>query len=120
MKGTILSVICIITVILFNGCNVAKDKNATDQQFKVNKDVAEQRFKIEGLTFDNYPKADGSTSTVPLNGIIFCKLFDLKYVRFEGTNIIPDPADKKESRRRLVLDNFHRLVKTSQTHQSSI
>jgi hypothetical protein len=29
---------------------------------------------MEGYTFDNYPRMDGSTSTHPLNQIIACKL----------------------------------------------
>jgi phosphate transport system substrate-binding protein len=34
---------------------------------------------IEGLTVDNYPKVDGSTSTEPLHTIIACKLFNIRY-----------------------------------------
>jgi len=109
MKGTILSVICIIAVILFNGCNPAKDKNATDQQ-----------FKIEGLTFDNYPKLDGSTSIQPLNALIFCKLFDLYPYGVIARNIVPFTADMEDSKNDLVHDNFQKLVKTSQTHPSII
>jgi phosphate transport system substrate-binding protein len=45
-------------------------------------------FRIKGLTFDNYPKMDGSTSVVPLNGLIFCKLFDLDFKWVFGYNIL--------------------------------
>jgi ABC-type phosphate transport system, periplasmic component len=34
---------------------------------------------IEGISFENYPRVDGSTSTDPLNHIIAAKLFGLKY-----------------------------------------
>ena len=34
---------------------------------------------IEGLTIDNYPIIDGSTSTLPLNTVIACELLGLKY-----------------------------------------
>ena len=43
------------------------------------KDDTEYQFHIEGLTFDNYPRVDGSTSTTPLNYIIASKLLGLKY-----------------------------------------
>jgi len=31
-------------------------------------------FEIDGLTVDNYPRVDGSSSTQPLNTLIACKL----------------------------------------------
>ena len=34
---------------------------------------------IEGISFENYPRVDGSTSTDPLNHIIAAKLLGLKY-----------------------------------------
>lgn len=38
---------------------------------------------IEGLSIDNYPIIDGSTSTLPLNTIVACELLGLSYV-WEG------------------------------------
>jgi phosphate transport system substrate-binding protein len=106
MKDTILSVVCIIAVILINGCSPAKDKNATGQHFKINEDATDQQFKIEGLTFDNYPKVDGSTSIDLLNELIFIKLFNVEAPSLGFDNNL--------------WDNFFRLVKTSQTHPSII
>ncbi len=37
------------------------------------------RFKIENLTTANFPKVDGSTSTLPLQVIMACKLLDIRY-----------------------------------------
>lgn len=34
---------------------------------------------ITGITFENYPKVDGSTSTKPLNALIACKLLGIGY-----------------------------------------
>lgn len=34
---------------------------------------------IEGITFENYPKVDGSTSTKPLNALVACKLLGIRY-----------------------------------------
>ena len=39
---------------------------------------------IEGISFENYPRVDGSTSTDPLNRIIAAKLFGLKYEWEDG------------------------------------
>jgi phosphate transport system substrate-binding protein len=75
---------------------------------------------IEGLTVDNYPKMDGSTSTEPLNAIIACRLLDVRYkwapdywnlqrVEPALNNMNKDDADK-----------FLKLIKSSQTHQSFI
>ena len=41
---------------------------------------SQQDFQgIDGISTDNYPRVDGSTSTVPLNYIIAAKLLDLEY-----------------------------------------
>ena len=36
-------------------------------------------FEIDGLTVDNYPRVDGSSSTQPLNTLIACKLLGWRY-----------------------------------------
>ncbi len=43
----------------------------TDNKFESN--------AIEGITFENYPRIDGSTSTKPLNALIACKLLNIRY-----------------------------------------
>ncbi|MDR1779628.1 MAG: substrate-binding domain-containing protein [Tannerella sp.] len=45
-------------------------------------------FKIEGLTIENYPRVDGSTSTHPLNLIIAAKLLNLEYEFYKGNGVI--------------------------------
>jgi phosphate transport system substrate-binding protein len=42
-------------------------------------EVSNSSFKIEGLTLENYPMVDGSTSTDPLNKMIACKLLGYQY-----------------------------------------
>ncbi|MDR2383161.1 MAG: substrate-binding domain-containing protein [Prevotellaceae bacterium] len=81
-----------------------------------------QDFKIEGLTFDNYPKVDGSTSTQPLNMLIACKLlgvrcdweFGGKWGGLLGLEfwLTPDPEDIPAE----YPDFFSERVKVSQTH----
>jgi len=43
------------------------------------------KFKITGLTIDNYPNVDGSTSTAPLNTFVACKLLDIIYIWTQGS-----------------------------------
>lgn len=76
-------------------------------------------FKIEGLTVDNYPRVDGSSSTAPLNTLIACKLFGWGYEwqPFWAGNGIWQLIPNKEE----VPDNFFgERIKSSQTHNSII
>lgn len=43
------------------------------------KETVNLPFAIEGITIENYPKVDGSTSTDPLNRLIACKLLGYNY-----------------------------------------
>jgi len=65
----------------------------------------DKQFKINGLTLDNYPIVDGSTSTLPLNQLIACKLLDIP---------------KEWISRKPYSEKFWEHVKASQTHQSFI
>jgi phosphate transport system substrate-binding protein len=72
---------------------------------------------IEGLTVDNYPKVDGSTSTEPLNVIIACKLFGIGYKwvpHYWNLQHIEPNLNNNDT------DKFSKLIKSSQTHQSFI
>jgi phosphate transport system substrate-binding protein len=75
-----------------------------------------KNFIIEGLTMDNYPKVDGSTSTVPLNNLIASRLLGYNYkweqaLHMDGTwRLITD----------LPYEFISERIKASQTHQSFI
>ena len=72
---------------------------------------------IGGLTVENYPKVDGSTSTEPLNTIIACKLFGVRY------KWVPDYWNLQRIELNLNKNDankFSNLIKSSQTHQSFI
>lgn len=76
-------------------------------------------FKIEGLTVDNYPRVDGSSSTAPLNTLIACELFGWGYEwqPFWAGNGIWQLIPNREE----VPDNFFgERIKSSQTHNSII
>lgn len=76
-------------------------------------------FEVEGLTVDNYPRVDGSSSTAPLNTLIACKLFGWGYEWrpfWAGNGIwqlIPNKDEVPEH-------FFDERIKSSQTHNSII
>jgi phosphate transport system substrate-binding protein len=76
-------------------------------------------FEIDGLTIDNYPRVDGSSSTEPLNTLIACKLLGWRYEwrsLMEGNGIW-----RLEPNRDDVPKNFFgERIKSSQTHNSII
>lgn len=76
-------------------------------------------FEIDGLTVDNYPRVDGSSSTQPLNTLIACKLLGWRYEwrsLMEGNGIW-----RLEPNREDVPNNFFgERIKSSQTHNSII
>ena len=77
------------------------------------------QFNIAGLTIDNYPSVDGSTSTEPLNTLVACKLLDIIYGwgqnGYNSTWGI-DPYFKDD----YTATKFSEQVKSSQTHQSFV
>lgn len=100
-KNFLGAIPALFALLLCMGC----DKNEEDPVSPV----------IEGLTLDNYPKVDGSTSTAPLNMIIACNLLDVKY-RWESwysnlQEVVPD-LNKKNS------GKLGERIKSSQTHKS--
>ena len=82
---------------------------------KEDEDTIESPF-IQGLTLNNYPKSDGSTSTAPLNTIIACIILgiDYKWIWTNNTRVVEPGLRKKDS------EKFWRQIKSSQTHQSFI
>jgi phosphate transport system substrate-binding protein len=105
VKKTTSCLICFLAVLLFNGCP-AEEEDDIYPQLKI----------VEGFTFGNYPKVDGSTSTEPLNILIACKLLGIKHewVQRSDRSWAIEPVLKKNSKR------FQKLIKTSQTHGSII
>lgn len=76
---------------------------------------------IEGLSINNYPVIDGSTSTLPLNTVIACELLGLEYQWKEKTeegriNFWTMEAQIKGS----LKSKFDNVIKSSQTHNSII
>lgn len=100
-KGILFVLFLSLVAICLTGCN--KD----DEVF----------IGIDGITVDNYPRIDGSTSTDPLNKLIACKLFGWRYewMPFLAGNgvwqLVPDRDDVPEN-------FFGERVKSSQTHNS--
>ena len=73
---------------------------------------------IKGLTLDNYPRVDGSTSTAPLNVIIACELLGIGYESFQ--DIYDDSFGMRPLLNKTTTKKFEQRIKSSQTHQSFI
>ncbi|MDR2679952.1 MAG: substrate-binding domain-containing protein, partial [Tannerella sp.] len=79
-------------------------------------------FKITGLTIDNYPKVDGSTTTLGLQYLIACKLLGYPYGWYDmsshwvsGLDGAYAIAPSKE-----VPERFFECIQSSKTHDSFI
>jgi len=108
-KHTLIPVSVLLTIVTFTSCGRENVKG------NIQEEIIESPF-IQGLTLNNYPKVDGSTSTEPLNVIIACRLLGIEYKwiwRSDGRGVEPS-LDKKNS------ETFRKLIKSSQTHQSFI
>lgn len=62
MKNLVAIALCLTIAAIFSGC-----------------DKDDMLIGIDGLTVDNYPRVDGSSSTQPLNTLIACKLLGWRY-----------------------------------------
>ena len=60
-------------------CSICGETRGTRVIPQIGGDPDPDFVGIEGLTMDNYPRVDGSTSTDPLNSIIAARLLDLEY-----------------------------------------
>lgn len=84
-----------------------------------NEEEISAQSTIAGITAENYPRVDGSTSTEPLNYIIACKLLGYRYEwrQYLAGNGIWQIVPKRED----IPENFFgERIKTSQTHNAII
>ncbi len=103
LRNGIVIAICLAVTTIFSSCDKEDD----------------MLFEIDGLTVDNYPRVDGSSSTQPLNNLIACKLLGWRYewMPFEAGNGIWQLVPNRED----VPNNFFgERIKSSQTHNSII
>jgi phosphate transport system substrate-binding protein len=75
---------------------------------------------IEGLSIENYPIIDGSTSTLPLNTVIACELMGLNYQWQENIDGTSNSWSIEPQIRSTLRKKFDQVVKCSQTHNSFI
>ena len=87
------------------------------------KEPKENFVGIEGISFENYPIVDGSTSARALNMMVACKLLNVRYdwqsmfppeslVNMEW-NVVPNMKDVPKQ---FENNFFGSRIKTSQTH----
>jgi phosphate transport system substrate-binding protein len=80
----------ILILLTVNSCNKTNDETSarcpcTERELpnlgEINWSIAEDNFVgIEGISFDNYPKVDCSTSARELNRMVACKLLGVRYM----------------------------------------
>lgn len=76
---------------------------------------------IEGLSINNYPIIDGSTSTLPLNTVIACELLGLNYKWQENKTTATSKTWSIEPKINSNLrKKINHRVRSSQTHNSFI
>lgn len=95
----------VLLTVSFISCNDKKDGGLYD---------------IDGITVNNYPRVDGSTSTEPLNTLIACKLLGWRYEwkQYVAGNGIWKLEPNMEDN---IPDNFFsERIKSSQTHNAII
>jgi len=73
---------------------------------------------IENLTLDNYPRVDGSTSTLPLNVVIACELLGMDYEQYQNEK--DDTWGIKPILNNKTNRKFEEKIKSSKTHESFI
>jgi phosphate transport system substrate-binding protein len=108
-RKTIIVVLLFFCLFVFSACE--PDTNKDDF------DTFKKSTVIEELTVDNYPKVDGSTSALPLNAIIACKLFGIRYKwvpEYRNLYGVKPNLDKNDT------NKFWDIVKGSTTHQSFV
>ena len=95
---------------------VSCEKGADDflEEPPVNLDY---EFHIEGITPDNYPNVDASTTAAPLQTLIACKLLGINY-SWAGSTI--DETYSIDPQRNEIPDgfDFYERIKTSKTHDA--
>jgi len=100
-RNALIVISILFTLIFYLGC-------------PIDEDIIESPY-IPGLTLDNYPKVDGSTSTDPLNILIACKLLGIKHQwKMNGNGWFIEPVLKSNNN----LKKFEQLIRSSQTHWS--
>lgn len=100
VKGIVNRMIIVLFLLYFVSCETDNGQNI-----------------MEGISVENYPRVDGSTSTRPLNALIACKLLGFRYEWqmasvFGEYSVQPVWEDNPE----LYSDFFRERVKVSQTH----
>ena len=104
MNRLVLTIMLVLCAMIF--CTSC-DKNEPEPEF----------VGVTGITFENYPKVDGSTSASVLNTMVACKLLGLRYgwsppgIMSDWT-LLSEWSDIPEIHKSF----FGERVKTSQTH----
>jgi len=133
---SLFTILSLCAVIIFTSCDTKEPKNeltthcsCSDREYPTSEDFwkiseyekAEDNFVgIKGISFDNYPKVDGSTSARVLNTIIACKLLGVGY-RWHAMRVLDGYSEWNlqtnwDEIPEQHKDFFGKRIKTSQTN----
>ena len=104
VKGTAVSMMVFLSLFCFVSCS---DETGNEQ------------YSIDKISFDDYPRVDGSTSTKPLNALISCKLLNIGYEWGPGIlewTLYPNNEDIPDA----YSGFYGERIKASQTHNAFI
>ncbi|MDR0795695.1 MAG: substrate-binding domain-containing protein [Tannerella sp.] len=115
--GSFLFTVSVLSVIIF--CTSCEKEPKVDYQCldRIELPREENFVGIENISFENYPKVDGSTSASVLNMMIACKLLGVAY-RWMAPATVTEWTlhPKHEELPEQYKSFFWQYIKTSQTH----
>lgn len=105
VKGIVNRMIVILLIFCFVSCS---------------DDMDSRQNSIDGISFENYPRVDGSTSTKPLNALIACKLLGIRYEW--QSNIVGEWSVQfnQEDIPEAYSGFYGERIKVSQTHNAFV
>jgi phosphate transport system substrate-binding protein len=118
-KKALATALVLCTAIIYTSCDKMDHKGTRCPCFERIEQVSEENFVgIENITFENYPKVDGSTSAIVLSRMVAYKLLDIPYVWYGGSggmewSVTHNLNDVPEEYKDFFWGG---RIKTSQTH----
>ena len=117
-RFVVISTLVLYATLICISCDKeSKVGNVNCQCFERADSTDEEKFVgIENISFENYPKVDGSTSARALNMVVACKLLNLRYAWSGGVGGIEEWSAAPYQEESIPEDFFGERIKTSQTN----
>ena len=112
-RFNLITILALSAMFIYTNCNKEKEKEEEKEECTISP-------YIEGLSIENYPIIDGSTSTLPLNTVIACELMGLDFQWQENRGHGTSSWSIEPQIGSCLRKKFDMVVKSSQTHNSYI